>query len=526
MRFSRFVALALLALAALFASRASAGCSPTDPTGYFEGVANSQQAGKLEVSLNLRCDSGQYAGELATPVGAYLLKSGRFENGQLHLTLAAGADTITVDANLNAGSLQGKFASGDDSGPIELRRTGEAKAPSPGETTNLTKPQWHDDLAFLARELEKRHANPFHSISREHFEAAVAELDKKLDQLNPDEIYVAMDHIANLIGDGHTYVRIPKDRANFPIDLERFGRDYRVVATAPAYENLLGTRVLKIEDTPVARARELLLSDTPYDETQVLRDARVTDFMTIGIFLHGMAITSDRNTTRYTVADDSGKQFTTDVHGASPDENSHVDWIYAYKQPPLFRQRPQEHFWYLYLPQARTVYCSFRGYEDLGKNSKGLFDLIKQEHPDKLVIDMRLNGGGDYEEGLKYIVHPIRDLPDINRKGHLFILIGPTTFSAAMSNAAHFRYQTNAILAGQPIGEKPNSYQEAREFQLPNSHWTVRYSVKFYKFVDKGENLIRPDKEIIPTWDDYKSGRDPVLDWVFNYRHGNGSPSR
>jgi len=93
-----------------------------------------------------------------------------------------------------------------------------------------------------------------------------------------------------------------------------------------------------------------------------------------------------------------------------------------------------------------------------------------------------------------------------------------------MSNAAHFRYQTNAILVGQQIGEKPNSYQEAREFQLPNSHWTVRYSVNFYKFVEKGDNVIRPDKEIVPTWDDYKSGRDPVLQWVLNYGNANGSP--
>jgi hypothetical protein len=55
--------------------------------------------------------------------------------------------------------------------------------------------------------------------------------------------------------------------------------------------------------------------------------------------------------------------------------------------------------------------------------------------------------------------------------------------------------------------------------KLPNSHWTVRYSVKFYKFVETGENLIRPDQEIIPSWEDYISGRDPVLDWVLNYKN-------
>ena len=64
-----------------------------------------------------------------------------------------------------------------------------------------------------------------------------------------------------------------------------------------------------------------------------------------------------------------------------------------------------------------------------------MFDLIKQQRADNVVIDMRLNGGGDYNEGLKYLVHSIRDLSDINRNGHLFVLVGPNTFSAAMSNS-------------------------------------------------------------------------------------------
>jgi len=191
--------------------------------------------------------------------------------------------------------------------------------------------------------------------------------------------------------------------------------------------------------------------------------------------------------------------------------------VTPFKEQPLFRQNPQETFWYKYLPEHGTVYCSFRGYQDLGSHAEGLFKLIKERKPDKLVIDLRQNGGGDYTQGLKYVVHPIRDLPAINKKGHLFVLIGVNTFSAAMSNAAHFRYQTNAILAGRPIGEKPNSYQEPREFTLPNSHWTVRYSTKYYKFVESGENIIRPDQEIKSGWEDYAAGRDLALEWVLQY---------
>ena len=94
------------------------------------------------------------------------------------------------------------------------------------------------------------------------------------------------------------------------------------------------------------------------------------------------------------------------------------------------------------------------------------------------------------------------------------MLIGADTFSAAMSNAAQFRTMTNAILVGQTVGERPNSYQEPRQFSLPNSHLVVRYSTRYYKFVDKGDNVVAPDKEIIPTWEDCKSGRDAVLEWV------------
>jgi hypothetical protein len=80
-----------------------------------------------------------------------------------------------------------------------------------------------------------------------------------------------------------------------------------------------------------------------------------------------------------------------------------------------------------------------------------------------------------------------------------------------------FRDQTAAILAGQEIGEKPNSYQEAEEMTLPNSHLTVRYSTKFYHFSGNPENAIRPDQEIDPTWADYRAGADPVSAWVLQY---------
>lgn len=517
MKLLRTVFLGLAALACCATTHGQNGCTPSDPSGYFEGTATSKEAGKLEVSLNVRCAEAQYVGELTTPVGTYNVRSGKFEAGELHLALQAGSDAITVDARFQAGALHGTFTSADDSGPLELRRVGDFKA-SAAETP-LTKQQWHEDLAFFARELPKTHANAFHSISRERFESEVKELDRNLDKLNSDETYIGMDRLANLIGDAHTYIVLPTDDADFPIDIQRFGDDYRVVAATAGHEGILGARVLSIGETPIARAHEQLLSLTPPGETSVLRDSRATVFLTIGMLLHGIGIIPDRNSGRYTVVGEDGKQFVADIHPLPIAERSNVHWIYASRETPLFRQKEGETFWVTYLPDSRTVYCNFRGYKELATRSKELFNLIGQQHPDKLVVDMRQNGGGDYAEGLKYMVRAIAALREINQKGHLFILIGANTFSAAMSNAAQFRTMTHATLVGQQIGERPNSYQEAREMKLPSSQWTVRYSVKFYTFVENGENVVRPDKEITPSWDDYKAGGDPALDWVLRYGH-------
>ena len=125
------------------------------------------------------------------------------------------------------------------------------------------------------------------------------------------------------------------------------------------------------------RAHQLLVSLNPDDETQILRDTRADDFLTMGIFLHGMGIIPDRNLARYTLLSDDGREFTIDLHSATPVENSNLELTFPFKELPLFRQRPDDSFWFTYLPDSRTVYCSFRGYKDLGNHAKGLFDLIK-----------------------------------------------------------------------------------------------------------------------------------------------------
>jgi hypothetical protein len=383
------------------------------------------------------------------------------------------------------------------------------------EDLHLSAAQWREDLAFLARELPARHANAFHYTPREQWEAAVAALDRQIPDLNSDAVWTGMQRIMALVGDGHTYLRSPRDACNLPMEIARFGDDYRVTSVAAGLEQALGTRVVKVQETPILRAVEQILPLASQDENPPWIQATVEDALTTAGTLHGLGIAPDRNAVRYTLADDAGREFSVEVRAIAPE--TRFTPIRPFKQPPLYRLNPESRFWCQYLPESRTLYCNVRAMQNLYVPAKQVPALVAQHNPDKLVIDLRQNSGGDYTVGERWLVHPIRDLASINRKGHLFVLVGAVTFSAAMNNAAQFRAQTAAILVGQTIGEKPNSYAEVRTVPLPNSHLTLRYSTRYYKFVESGENAIRPDREIVPSWDEYKAGRDPVLEWVLHY---------
>jgi hypothetical protein len=181
---------------------------------------------------------------------------------------------------------------------------------------------------------------------------------------------------------------------------------------------------------------------------------------------------------------------------------------------PVSQQHSSTGFYCVPLKRGKVTYCNFRSYKSLSTTSKQVWNALPKSGGARLVLDLRDNRGGDFCEGLKYLVRPIQARPDINRDGHLFVLIGSSTFSAAMSNASHFRTLTHAILVGGPIGEKPNSFQEAEDIKLPHTGWIGRYSTRFYRFADGPENLIRPDVSVSESWDDYRLGRDRALSYV------------
>lgn len=503
--------LILLLLFPMLLTAVPAVAGECGPDGLFEGPAALGPPPPVEVTLNLYCKDGTLHAQIFTDQGDFKTLSVVSAGSQVKLHIDTGSALASIDLAQNGNGLTGTIELAGEKGAMSLtRKSGSQGADALRPRLDLTPAQWREDLDTLARELPKRHANAFFYLKKPDFEARAAALRRKLGSMNGDEAFAGFERIAGAIGDGHTRVISPPDRRNLPIDLALFGNEMRIVAASKDYTHLLGARVIRIGGTPIKEAIRRALTLTPAQELPELRNGYVVAYLTLGLTLHGLDIIPDRDHAVYTLMDDRGRVFEADIKALT--SGKHDKMISYYSADMLSQQNRDDPFWCKALPG--TVYCGWHSYQDLKTKVAAMHALIGETHPAKLVIDMRDNGGGDYTVGDALLVKPLRADAYLNRKGRLYVLVGPLTFSAAMNNAAQFQDETNAILVGQTIGEKPNSFQEPRQFRLPSSHLVVRVSTRYYAFRKKGENAVRPDKEIIPTWNDVKAGRDPALDWV------------
>lgn len=381
-----------------------------------------------------------------------------------------------------------------------------AAAPKPVPLPAMSPEKWQADVDFFAREIVKRHANAFHHVSRADFDAAVARLRGRAATANDDEIIVGLMSLAASIGDAHTSLRVPGGSHRLPVAIGEFSGEYRITAAIdPA---LVGAKLTAIDGTPIAAVMERLRSVASQDETEELIRSSTQAFVHVTEVLHGLGVV--RDPLRVKLATDDGRAVDVQAIAAGTDPSA---WPSAAKAKTIAQQNPQEPLSWVWLEPQKTVYVNFRRYDDVAARARALSQFVDAHHAEKVIIDLRQNGGGDYKLGRTHLVNELKARPAVKP----YVLIGPRTFSAAMNNAIDFRNDAHAVLVGRTIGERPNSYQENDELVLPNSKLVVSYSTRFYKFVpDDAPNVVRPDREIVASWDDFVAGRDAAVEWVLS----------
>lgn len=388
-----------------------------------------------------------------------------------------------------------------------------------GSASALDATKWRADIRYLGSELPRRHAKLFHTLSRAEFERDLAALEQQLPSLSDLQVRLALHRIVAKVGDLHTSVVLTTEGLHrFPLDFHPFSDGIYVVASAPGFERAAGSRLVAIDDTPIAQV-ETALARLVGCENAPCRRNHLPNQLVFAEFLHEQQLIRSPERATFTFEGADLERFSLELP-AEPDAaataaRTFVDRAAAAPEHQLWLQQQGKPYWFTYLPTSRLLYFAYNRCVDDANDpfetvQRRFLELADNQPIDRVVIDLRRNGGGS-ERVLRPLIRQIARRPKLNRQGVLFVVMGGGTYSSAASHAVTFKEWTAATLVGEPTGQKPNAYGEKRELLLPNSRLPVAYATTFWRRVAGDPTSIEPDLAAPQSFAAFKAGIDTAM---------------
>lgn len=403
--------------------------------------------------------------------------------------------------------------------------------------TGLTAADWQSDLRFLQETVHKDYPFLFKKTTPEKFDAAVEQLYSDIPKLQEHEIEVGLARLVSSFEYGHTALSLRRGPVKFhqlPINLYYFSDGVYVEGVHKDYKEALGAKVIDIEGKPVEQALEAIRAVVPTENDMYLKGYGIP-YLLIPEILHAQGITPKLKQSITFKLERNGKIFEQTV--AATEIMDHPldygfaqqtgDWLTIRDQSktPLYLKNLDKNYFYEYLPQQKTVYVRHSQVLDDQQQAtikdfyNGVFDFIEKNEVERLVIDVRLNGGGNNYKNKPVITGIIRT-QKINQPGKLFVIIGRRTFSACQNLVNEMSNYTNAVFVGEPTGENINFYGDNNRIELPKSKTPVFLSFAWWQDKPQWENgpWLAPHLAVDMSFDQYRNNQDPVLDAALTFK--------
>jgi hypothetical protein len=365
-----------------------------------------------------------------------------------------------------------------------------------------TTEQWRDDLAYLADQMILRHPNLFAAVSREEFADAVGRLDARMGTLTESEILAGLFEVTALPRDGHTgpVLSSPHLRLHlFPLQTYWFGDSLVIVGTGREHRGAIGSRIVAIEGVEVVEIRERMrryvAADNPYSALDRLPRAMMTAEL-----LEAEGIVPAGGRAVFTLEDRAGER-----HDLAVRAVSHLAWHYWSRtrtvpntSAPVIPNRRKDYYWFTFLEDSRTLYFGFNqvsqqpGRESINAFTTRMVEFAEAHDAERLVVDLRANHGGNGRR-VPALVERIGRATSAAAHGRLFVLMGRTTYSAAVLYASMLANNTRAVFVGEPTGQGPRFYSVASVVELPHS----RLEFEISSMVRCSPSLVRA---IVRIW--------------------------
>lgn len=397
-----------------------------------------------------------------------------------------------------------------------------------------TASEWQSDLRFLQHTVHKDYPFLFKKISTEDFDKNVEEFHKAIPTMQPHEVVAGFARMVSLFGYGHTDIglhRSPVKNHIVPLNLYWFNDGIFVEGAQKEYREALGAKIVKVEGKAVKEVLEAVRPLLPVENEQYFK-AYALDFLLVPEALHAQKVTKTLKKTVTLTLEKDGKttekafeavpsfRFPRRYSLTTPGE----EWLSVRDQSttPLYLKNLDKIYFFEYLPEEKTVYVRQSQVQDETDDPipafyARVFDFIENNKVERLVIDVRLNGGGNNYKN-KPVVTGIIECKKINQPGKLFVILGRRTFSACQNLVNELDNYTNALFVGEPTSENINFYGDNRTVELPNSKIPVYLSFAWWQDKPQWENAdwLAPDIAVDMSFDEYRTNQDPVLAAALN----------
>ena len=343
-----------------------------------------------------------------------------------------------------------------------------------------------------------------------------------------------MARIVAAVADGHTNIYPTRDpKIGFhmlPVAFTFFGEELYVRAARESERPLVGARVLRIGDRSITDAYASVKTMIGCDNEQGARYL-AQYLLAMPEVLHALGITRPLEDVPMTVVTSHGEENVV-LHSFAPVEIMTGDTVTLFdrregwidvrdrsgRPDPLWLRGSADAFHFEHVGNLLYVQINRVGDktdETLAHFAGRLRDEIAATKPEKVAIDLRLNRGGDGTL-IVPVVRALIQSESIDRKGRLFAIIGPATFSAAQMFVDALEKYANVTFVGEPTGSKGNAYGDSRKIVLPNSGITVRASIYYWQdwHPMDSRDATYPQIPAPLTIDAYRNNIDPALEAI------------
>jgi hypothetical protein len=353
-----------------------------------------------------------------------------------------------------------------------------------------------------------------------------AVLKTKVKDFSDERMLLELERLMFYMHDGHSYILpVAMNVKSFylPIQFYIFSDGTYIIDADEPYKNLIGCKVLSINDIAVTR----LINDM---NSYIHQDNKFTVlwFAPSVLRFRGLyepyGLVAGAPDIAIKIVDRKQNTILTKI-SFIPAINFHSipklipSQLSVNAKPPLYLSNVQGNFWFTSLNKKKAFYFQFnqvadKDTESLAAFSQKLSIALQEVKPELFIIDVRHNNGGNLD-----LLHPLMDVikkfERENANAKIVVLTGRNTFSAAQVFISLVNKETHALFAGEPSSSRPNFVGEGNYITLPYSGALGSISNKYHETIP-GDNRewIEPDFLIALSSKEYFKNEDPVLEFI------------